>query len=216
MKGPPPAGRPSDDVAWEQSRERWRNVSPDTGLTWGLALDGSGFLQKVFQYAPITRDTRVLEVGPGYGRFLAALGAAGIAPARYLGVDISEQNVRFLKEKFPLPGVSFVHGDAERVAVEGPFDLFVCTVTIHHFYPDFKALLANLRPALAPGAKLIFDLHEGTKKYFEADGVTYIACYTREEIKRLLAAAGYRDVAFDQVKHDEAHRRLLVVAERPR
>lgn len=200
---------------WDKARRRWKEAEPNTGLTWGLSLDCAGFLSKVMQHAPITAATSILEVGPGYGRFPRSLVPQRIPFRSYLGVDISARNVEHLRRAFDDPRFGFVHGDAETLALDGRFDLFVCTVTIHHFYPDFGALLRNLRRSLSPDARLVFDLHEGTRKYFEPDGVTFIACYSRDEIDGLLRSARLRRTAFDTVVHDAKHQRLLVVAEVP-
>lgn len=63
-----------------------------------------------------------------------------------------------------------------------------------------------------PGCLFLFDLMEGVASVFEGDGVTYIRHYTRPKVSELLADAGLALVAFDEVRHDAEHTRLLVVA----
>ena len=68
-------------------------------LAWG---------QRYFQYTirphlPPDRDARILECGSGYGRHLKALREGGYR--RVTGVDISQEQVRYAREKLGLDGI---------------------------------------------------------------------------------------------------------------
>src|SRR5688572_10029922 len=73
-----------DPVA--RSRARWRSVEPDARLTWHRELSGDAFISQVAATGAFGPDKAVLEVGPGYGRLLAACLDRDVPFARYVGV----------------------------------------------------------------------------------------------------------------------------------
>jgi SAM-dependent methyltransferase len=197
-----------------RSRKRWRHAQPDTNLTWGYEVSGDAFVAKAGEHGAFGPGKAVLEIGPGYGRLLAAALERGVEFGTYVGVDLSPDNVRHLEASFPRPNVRFVCADAETVALEGPFDTVISSLTLKHLFPSFEAALTNVARQMRPGGRAIFDLIEGERRYFESDGVTYIRWYTRAEIEAILDRAGLELVAYDQVRHIAEATRLLVVAQR--
>jgi len=177
-------------------------------------LSGDAFIAKVAEYLELGEEKRILEVGPGYGRLLEACLDWGIPFAHYCGIDISADNCEYLRERFPLPNVSFVHSDVETATFDTPWDVVLSSLTFKHLFPSFEPALANLRPHLAPGAGLCIDLLEGQRRGFR--GRTYVRRYTRPEIREIIERVGLEHVAFDEVEHDPEWTRLLVVARAPR
>jgi SAM-dependent methyltransferase len=209
------AGRRSTETSeemWERSRRRWREALPVTHLTWGKEVSGDAFILKADAYGAFGPDKRLLEIGPGYGRLLKSLIKHGAAFKSYAGVDLSAENVRYLRETFAGEGFEFVHGDVESVRLEAGFDVVMSSLTFKHLFPSFRGALGHLAAQANPGCLFLFDLIEGVGKHFEHDGITYIRSYTRPEVSDALAGAGLKLVAFDEVRHDAEHARLLVVA----
>ncbi len=206
---------PSDvsSEAQARSQSRWRGARPELDLTWGEALSGRGFVTKLAEHADLADDSRLLEIGPGYGRLLSAYLEQGLPFASYTGVDLSEQNVSYLRERFADPRISFIQGDASSVPLPA-FDVGMSSLTFKHFYPTFEATLANCGSTMTDGGRVIFDLLEGTRAYFEHDDITFVHSYQRPEVERIVAQAGLRVRAFDQVEHGPNRTRLLVVAGR--
>jgi SAM-dependent methyltransferase len=200
---------------WERSRERWRNVQPDVGLTWGQSVSGDAFIAKVAEGGGFGPQVSILEIGPGYGRLPEAMLRREAEFEHYTGVDISTANVAHLHQRFGDPRLEFMVADAEQMTLPRPCHLLVSSLVFKHLYPSFEPVLTNAAGQLAPGALVYFDLIEGAHRVFEADGVTYIRCYTREEVGEIIPRTGLEMVGLDTVRHDEAHPRLLVVARRP-
>jgi SAM-dependent methyltransferase len=172
-------------------------------------------VSKAAQYGALGPRSRVLEVGPGYGRLLLACMQRGASFGAYIGVDLSRENLDELRRRFPQENVAFLHGDVETINVDEPVDSVISSLTFKHLFPSFEEALRNLGQQLRPAGLAVFDLIEGHRRYFEEDGVTYIRWYTRPEIKTILASTGFELVAFDEVRHLPDHTRLLVVARKP-
>ena len=199
------------DAAWHRSRERWRTAPPEwEHLTWGYILSGDAFVATVAKHVEFNDQTRILEVGPGYGRLLQAFLDQGIPFGHYHGLDLSDGNCAYLSERFPRSDVSFVQGDIETATFDTAFDVVVSSLTFKHLYPSFEAALRNVSRSLAPGAHVCIDFVEGQAQHFE--GVTFNRWYSREEILDIAARVGLEDCVFDQVEHDPEHVRLLMVA----
>ncbi len=203
----------ADPGVYERSQARWRAARPDEGLTLGTELSGVPWSRKIAEHASPDASTRVLEIGPGYGRLLDGCLQDGLPFGSYVGLDASADNVEHLRGRFDDPRVRFVHGDATSALVE-PFDLGMSSLTFKHLYPSFVVVLEHCCASMAPDGRFAFDLIEGSKAFFQPDGVTFIRAYEREEIAELLASIGLRALAFDEVAHAPEHRRLLVVAGR--
>ena len=153
----------------------------------------------------------MLEIGPGYGRLLKSVLEQGVPFKSYLGVDISLQNIDYLKEAFKGQNISFLHGDVENIILDKSFNIMFSSLKFKHLFPSFEKALKNVSRNLVDGGWVFFDLIEGDKRYFEADEVTYIRHYTRQEINEILQRSYLTLVAFDEVMHDEDHVRLLVI-----
>jgi SAM-dependent methyltransferase len=147
--------------AHARSRLRWRDANPEQGLTWGRIVTGDAFVEKVIAYAAPGPTTRILEVGPGYGRLLSSLLTSGAGFAAYHGVDLSARNVASLRESFPAANISFQVADVESADFDGaPYDLMYSSLTFKHLYPSFEAALANIARQMSPGGMVIFDVRE--------------------------------------------------------
>jgi SAM-dependent methyltransferase len=199
--------------AHARSQQRWRQARPQTDLTWNESLSGQGFIAKVAQHAELTSATRILEIGPGYGRLLTAYLEQGLPFASYTGLDISEHNVSYLRERFTDPRISFIQGEVSSTEVP-EFDVCISSLVFKHFYPTFEPALVNLARSVSEHGRFVFDLLEGRRTYFEHDDTTYVHCYEPADVTPIVTAAGLRMIEFDHVEHGPNQVRLLVVAGR--
>ncbi len=207
---------PSDFSPEAQARalSRWRQAHPETDLTWNESLSGKPFIAKVAEHADLTDRTRLLEIGPGYGRLLNAYLEQGLPFASYTGLDISANNVAYLNERFAADErITFIQGEVSSAEVP-PFDVCFSSLVFKHFYPTFEPALTNLARSVSEGGRFVFDLLEGKRTYFEHDDATYVHCYQPSDVEPLVSGAGLRVLEFDHVEHGPGQIRLLVVAGR--
>jgi SAM-dependent methyltransferase len=194
------------------AKSRWRVTAPGPELTWGKQLTGDAFVERATAHHAFGPDRTVLEIGPGYGRILRTCLEQSVPFRRWVGLDLSAENVRHLSRQFPDPRIEFVQGDAESARLDTPVDTVISSLTFKHLYPSFELALRNIAGQLSERGLVLFDLIEGSGRNFESDEVTYVRKYSRKEVRKLLARVALELVRFDTVAHDRDHVRLLVVA----
>ena len=97
------------------------------------------------------RGKRVLEVGCGHGGGASYL-IRTLRPASYTGLDLNRAAIAFCRKRHNLPGVDFVHGNAEKLPFpDQSFDA-VINVESSAAYPHFSRFLAEVARVLRPEA----------------------------------------------------------------
>ena len=97
----------------------------------------------------------VLEVSCGHGGGSSYL-TRTLKPAYYTGLDLNPAGIEFCKKRHPLPGLEFVHGDAQSLPF--PDDSFDAVVNVEasHLYPDVPRFLAEVSRVLRPGGHFLY------------------------------------------------------------
>ena len=194
------------------SQIRWSSAKPTNDLTWGRQISGNAFIGKAAEHIGFSTEKSILEIGPGYGRLLRACLEMSIPFSNYYAVELSPINCSYLVTAFNLPNVHIINADAESVDLQCRADIVLSSLTFKHLSPTFEGVLANISRQIPPSAIIAFDLIEGAGQHFEADGVTFIHIYSKDEVMAILERVGLSLVAFDTVRHDADHVRMLVVA----
>ena len=98
---------------------------------------------------------RVLEVSCGHGGGSSYL-TRTLKPASYTGLDLNPAGIEFCKTRHHLPGLEFVHGDAQNLPF--PDDSFDAVVNVEasHLYPDVPRFLAEVARVLRPGGHFLY------------------------------------------------------------
>lgn len=98
---------------------------------------------------------RVLEVGCGRGGGASYLKRAQ-GPASYVGLDLNKAGIEFCQRRHRLPGLEFVHGNAEDLPF--PSESFDAVVNIEssHCYPHFERFLDEVTRVLRPGGMFLY------------------------------------------------------------
>ena len=99
---------------------------------------------------------RILEIGTGKGRFLAALLKK---VRRVITVDLDPAEQRFARLNVAFEGLSrkarFIHADAARLPFDmGRFDAVVSLNALHHL-ENWRAVIEEALRVLKPGGKLV-------------------------------------------------------------
>jgi ubiquinone/menaquinone biosynthesis C-methylase UbiE len=98
---------------------------------------------------------QVLEVSCGHGGGASYL-TRTLRPASYTGLDLNPAGIDFCRNRHNLPGLDFVHGDAENLPFpDQSFDA-VLNVEASHCYPRFTRFLAEVARVLRPGGHFLY------------------------------------------------------------
>ena len=97
---------------------------------------------------------KVLECSSGHGGGASYLSRT-LKPASYTGLDFNAAGVEFCNERHKVPGLDFVHGDAENLPFpDESFDA-VINVEASHIYPHFDRFLSEVKRVLRPGGHFL-------------------------------------------------------------
>ena len=111
---------------------------------------------------------QVLEVSSGHGGGAAYL-VRTLHPAAYTGLDYNPDGVAFAQKRHHLPGLEFVHGNAESLPFpDESFDA-VINVEASHAYPHFERFLPEMTRVLRPGGHFLYADFRGFLEYAEWD-----------------------------------------------
>ncbi len=140
----------------------------DLLCTW--SRDDEFFLAEVNRAAAEvgrTAGARVLDLGCGTGRLTLAMVGAGHGVT---GVDPAEPSLAVARAKPGAERVRWIRGTSADVPTEG-FDVAVMSSHVAQFIRDdreWAATLADLRRALAPGGRLVFDSRDPAARGWRA------------------------------------------------
>lgn len=144
---------------------------------------------------------RVLDLGCGSGRFVAALLEHG---AEAIGAEISEQALRRARDVVPGADLRLVSPDGSLPIDHGSVDLVWCSEVLEHV-PDISAMLVEVRRVLRPGGRLLATTpYHGRLKavlialarfdaHFDPLG-QHLRFFTRSSLSHVLEAARFESV----------------------
>jgi SAM-dependent methyltransferase len=116
----------------------------------------------------------VLEVSCGRGGG-ANFVSRTFGPQRYVGVDLSQENVRLARERAARDGLAFAIGNAERLDLPGDSFDVVINIEASHLYDNRGQFFAEVLRVLKPGGYFCY-----------ADG-----CWADDDCTDDLLAAGF-------------------------
>lgn len=169
-------------------------------------------------------DERVLDIGSGDGKVTAEI-ATLIPHGEVVGIDSSEEMVKFARENFPTtdyPNLHFEVMDARELSFNKEFDVVFSNATLH-WVTDHLTVLKGIKRSLKPrgrmllqmggkgNAKEIFNVLNGVtkrrewKKYFEDFSFKY-GFYGVEEYRSWLSEAGLTAVRVELIEKDMIHK----------
>ncbi len=77
-------------------------------------------------------------------------------PAEYTGLDFNAEGIAYCRKKHTLPGLDFVHGNAEELPFQDESFDTVINVEASHNYPTFTKFLDEVARVLRPGGEFLF------------------------------------------------------------
>jgi SAM-dependent methyltransferase len=160
---------------------------------------------------------RVLDLGCGAGRFLAALRAAGAGP---VGVELAEEAVERARANVPGADVRLIEPDGSLPLGHGEVDLVWCSEVLEHV-PDVGRALLEVRRVLRRGGRLLLTVPFHGRLQAAAIALTrfdahfdplgqHVRFFTRSSLMRTLDASGFEPVRVASHGGVAPLRRMLV------
>jgi ubiquinone/menaquinone biosynthesis C-methylase UbiE len=187
------AGMPDDPEPWAWRRRR------------ALLLREAG------------QGERVLDLGCGAGRFVAALRDAGADP---VGVELAAAALERARRNVPGADLRLVAPGGSLPLGHGEIDLVWCSEVLEHV-PDTVAFLTEVRRVLRPRGRLLVTVpdHGRLKRtllalahydaHYDPLG-EHLRFYTRRSLTRALHATGFVDVGLRPLGGPPLLRQVLV------
>lgn len=101
------------------------------------------------------RGKTILEVSCGHGGGASYL-TRTFHPDRYTGIDLNAAGIHFCRQRYALPGLDFLEGDAESLpCAEQSVDV-VINVEASHCYAVFPRFLEEVARVLRPGGYFLY------------------------------------------------------------
>jgi ubiquinone/menaquinone biosynthesis C-methylase UbiE len=159
------------------------------------------------------RGKNVLEVSCGHGGGASYL-VRTLSPATYTGLDFNAEGIAFCTRRHQLPGVDFVHGDAEHLPLADQSVDAVINVEASHAYGDLGGFLAEVARVLRPGGDLLYTDFRGRNEI--PDWETALAgAALRQVAQREINADVVRGMQRNAQRSLELIRRVLPPVLRP-
>jgi SAM-dependent methyltransferase len=157
--------------------------------------------RRAFLLAEARPGERVLDLGCGAGRFVAALRDAGSDP---VGVEIAEAALERARAIAPGADLRLLEPDGSIPLDHGSVDLVWCSEVLEHV-ADTEHLLLETRRVLKPGGRVLITVpfHGRAKTalialtrhdaYFDPTG-QHLRFYTASSLHTTLERAGFADI----------------------
>jgi len=132
------------------------NIGRYTEFTETVDIKRLNFIADVIQsYCP--PGAKILDVGCGNGNIARGIGSLGY---KVVGIDFSENAIRYAKSKNSLPNVSFMVCSAEEVTSGDQFDAVICSEVLEHLNVP-STLMDTIAKILRPEAIFIATVPNG-------------------------------------------------------
>ena len=118
------------------------------------------------------KDKRVLEIGLGQGADSMQIIKRG---ATYYGIDLTDESVKRLKERFKLfeqPYQEVVKANAQNIPYEDNFFDIVYSHGVIHHSPEIERIVSEIHRVLKPGGQAVIMLyHKNSFNYYVSIGL---------------------------------------------
>jgi SAM-dependent methyltransferase len=162
-------------------------------VKWSSSYFGAQFGKDL----PTNKKASILEIGCGYGRYLAAL--RNMHYENSYGIDISEQQVTYAREKLNLENIERADALKWLEGKESKYDCILLFDVLEHLgNDDLMTLGEKVYKALLPGGKLIIQVPNGMAPLspFLWGDLTHKRAFTVSSMGQYLRNVGFSNFAF--------------------
>lgn len=203
------AGSPTmptlDDNKIKWNEYDWESAGHEWSIAWGGVSDQwtTTILRRIF---PLLPTERILEIGPGFGRWIPYL----LAHCRsYVGIDISERAVSYCRRTFPAGSLSrrFLVGDGSTflgVANASVSFVFSFDSLVHVELDCIASYTREIARVLVPGGHAF--IHHSNLAEYVSDGKLSVenagwraTTVSAERVRDGFASAGLHSIVHEKI-----------------
>lgn len=148
----------------------------------------------ILPYIPQDKKCKILEIGCGYGRYTHLL-TQTLGYANTVGLDISEEQIEFAKNKYGLTNVWKADALEYLETDQQKYDIVILMDVLEHLELEYAIrLLKKIKQSLIQNGKLIIQVPNGLsplKPIFYGD-VTHLRAFSVNSMTQILRMAGFQ------------------------
>lgn len=181
--------------AYQQTRiAHWDEIACKRDAWHGMGKWYHDRLTEIYRFH-VTPNQRVLELGCGDGRLLAAL-----QPSHGVGVDFSKEMIQRAGQKYP--SLSFIYADAHDLSqIDETFDVIILSDLVNDLW-DVQRVFEQIKPLCHPRTRILLNFYSrlwqaplGIARTLNlATSNLYQNWLTQEDINALLVLAGFETI----------------------
>lgn len=171
-------------------------VDEETLLTWSKGYFRANYLHLL----PQDKNAKILEVGCGYGRYIAVLSEMGYTNC--YGIDISHEQITHAKNILKLVNVEEADAFDWLNNKVDEFDCVLGLDILEHFETDdLLKLGVSIYKALKPGGTVIFQVPNGMSPInpFIYGDLTHFRAFTPQSMKQFLLHVGFVPMGYFEI-----------------
>jgi len=149
---------------------------------------------------PSNKNAKILEVGCGYGRYLAALTEMGYTNC--YGIDLSSEQVAYAKTVLQLTNVEEADALEWLDGKDAIFDCILGLDILEHFpTDDLLKLGEKIHKVLKPGGTVIFQVPNGMSPLnpITYGDLTHVRAFTPQSMQQFLLYVGFVPVGYFEI-----------------
>lgn len=155
-----------DKEGMKKHQMRYLMENDEEALRLDLKTDG-GKVEKQALWAGLSRGMRVADLGCGAGKTTYHLNKLNQPNGETVGVDFSEQRIRYAKKNYAAPGIEYVVRDIRDPLQDlGSFDFIWVRFVLEYYNAGSFDIVKNISKILEPGGILcLIDLDCNCLRY---------------------------------------------------
>lgn len=173
-----------------------RNLAPT--LIEGLSIREPFYKNIIAKYFPPNKDSKIIEIGCGYGAFQYIIKQAGYTNS--IGIDASDEQVSEAKRL----GIKNVHladiGDYLRETKDNSFDVLIAIDVIEHFTKEELSDLIDMFYRVLKKDGIIITHQPNAEGIFSNSIIygdfTHELAFTRSSISQIFYSSGFKEISF--------------------
>jgi SAM-dependent methyltransferase len=150
------------------------------------------FNKNLLQHFGANKDSRILEIGCGYGRYTKAMLEAGYQ--HVIGIDISKEQVTYAREQLGLSNV-YVADAIEYLDKGEQYDLILLMDVLEHLDLEYAVLLLRkVYENLRPGGRFIIHVPNSLSPFRPSyyGDVTHVRSFSVDSMSQILRMGGFQ------------------------